>query len=88
MATPLFLAVFGAGLAVTGLNDGPLPATSSFASEPTVEQLYRDGNRVVAQPYMNLAEADRVCPNGHEVRRSGQRTEGQRIYLSWTLRCR
>lgn len=85
---PLALAAFAAAGAVDLYNNGPLPATATFAHEPTIEQPYRDGTRIIGPAYLNPSSADEACPNGFEIRRQGTREDGSKVFLTWTLRCR
>jgi hypothetical protein len=85
---PLAIAAFGLAAALTPYNNGPLPGTPTFADEPKIEQLYKDGDRFVSRPMLNPDTADQACPAGFEIRRQGERDDGAKKYLVWTLRCR
>ncbi len=85
---PLAIAAFAGAAGVDAYNNGPLPATSMFADQPRIEQVYRDGNQVVGTPFLNPDSADHACPRGYEIRRQEQREDGSKVYLIWTLRCR
>lgn len=84
---PLGVVAFAVGGAIAG-TQGPFPGTPHDAAEPRVEQLYRDGGRVVGSPILDLQAAERSCPGGHTIRRQETREDGSRVYLVWTLRCR
>jgi len=85
---PLALAAFAAAGAVDLYNNGPFPATPTFAHEPTIEQPYRDGGRIVGTSFLNPNSADEACPRGYEIRRQETREDGSKLFLVWTLRCR
>jgi len=85
---PLGVAAFAVGGVVAGTQGGPLPGTSVTADQPVVERLYRDGDRIVGSPMLDLQAAERACPGGHQVRRQETREDGSKVYLTWTLRCR
>lgn len=86
-ALPLAVVAFGIGGAIAG-TQGPFAGTPADAAEPRIERLYRDGNRVVASPILDLQAAERACPSGHTIRRQETREDGSRVYLVWTIRCR
>jgi len=85
---PLALAAFAASAAIDVDRYGPFPATPTFASEPVIEQPYRDGGRMVGLPYLNPDAADRACPRGFEIRRQETREDGSKVNMIFTLRCR
>lgn len=85
-----------------GLVIGGLAAASvlSFALRPEsippqiywtdqkVERLYKVDNRIVAEPVFSPVAAESACPLGSQIVRQESRTEGNREYLVWVLRCR
>lgn len=85
---PLALAAFAAAGVVDLYNNGPLPATPTFAHEPSIEQPYKDGNKIVGLPYLNPDAADQACPKGYEIRNQETREDGAKLFLVWNLRCR
>jgi hypothetical protein len=88
-ADPLTVAAFVAGPLVTfGLYGDSAPPQNYFAGMTQVERLYRDGERIVSTPILDVSAADAACPNGNQVVRQSSRVDGSREYLVWTLRCR
>jgi len=85
---PLALFAFGASGAVDLYDNGPFPGTPTFAHQPRIEQPYQDGTRVVGLPYLNPDTADQACPKGYEIRNQDTRSDGSKVFLVWTLRCR
>ncbi len=85
---PLGIVAFALGGGMSGTEGGPFPGTSMSAAEPRLERLYRDGDRIVGSPVLDLQAADRACPGGHQIRSQGTREDGAQVYLVWTLRCR
>ena len=85
---PLAFAAFALSGAITPDRYGPFPGTPTFASEPRIEQPYRDGTRLVGMPYLNPDTADQACPGGYEIRRQESREDGSKVFLVFTLRCR
>jgi hypothetical protein len=88
MAEPLTIAVIAVAAAITPYNNGPFPGSPLFGGTARIEQLYKENNRVVASPIMNANAGDQACPAGYEMRRSGSRDEGAKVYLYWDLHCR
>jgi hypothetical protein len=88
MAYPLAIAAFGVAAAVGAYDGGPFPNMPTFPQKPRIEQLYKDGDKVVGRPVLNPDSADQACPNGFEIARQGTREDGAKYYLVWDLRCR
>lgn len=85
----LVIASFIFGPAITlGAYSDSAPPQNYFAAAAQVEQLYKEGGRIVSMPILDTVAADAVCPNGNQVARQTSRTDGSREYLVWTLRCR
>lgn len=59
-----------------------------FGTEQKVEQLYKENGHVVAVPILDTASADAACPSGSQLVRQTTRTEADKEYLVWVLRCR
>lgn len=85
----LVLGSFVVGPLITfGIYGDSAPPQNYFAATTQVERLYKDGERVVSTPILDVTAADAACPNGNQVARQTSRVDGSREFLVWTLRCR
>lgn len=84
----LYFVATAAAAAITGTNYAPDAGQPAwFGRTATIEKLYQREGKPVDTPLLDIAQAEKTCPNGYVVFNESRVERPGETWLTWRLIC-